>query len=502
MKKTILPLIVILCVSLSACASVIEATDDFFAALDEAVGSPPAEKNAPRPAAAKKTETPAAANPERKTAGAASQSPINFSFAPPVRHSRNYTRPESFEAAYAYRTDKPDSQVRNMPRNIEALRPNNQAEYVRQAAAYIVKNAKDPFDKIKKAHDLVALTIRYDAAAFLAHRDTPQDYASVVKSRLAVCEGYSNLFQKLCDEMAVPCDVVHGYARGVGSSPFINETPSDSNHAWNVVNIEGAWYLIDCTWDAGNLRGSGFQADYCTDYLFIKPEYFIYNHFPEDPRQQLLENPVSPAEFSRLPFYRPKFFDVVSGVAGGPEKVLRVDGKTELEFSMKDGFLPDLEVYDKTGDKRLEYHAFVQKEGDRYKAYLSFPAPGNYIARFFTRKQNSQSGEFCAEFGIIADAGSEARYPQQYSSFGNAVTIISPIEMPLKTNTIYEFRIRADNKKIIALIYNRNFIPFEKDGDGNFYLETEIPAGVKEVSIGTAGSARGSYSFVVKYLVK
>jgi uncharacterized protein YkwD len=419
----------------------------------------------------------------------------------PARRTRDYTRPASHEAAYAYRTGTADPLIRNMPRNIEALRSKDPAEYVRQAAAYIVKNAKDPFDKIKKAHDLVALTIRYDAASFLAGRTPPQDYANVAKSRLAVCEGYSNLFKKLCDEMAVECDVVHGYARGVGSSPFVDEEPSNSNHAWNVVAVENAWYLVDCTWDAGNLRGKSFQADYDTDYLFLKPEHFICNHFPENSRQQLLEKPVSAADFSRLPFYRPKFFEALSVGTGDMEKVLRVEGKAELEFSMNDGFIPDVEVYDKSGDKRMEHHSFVQKEGDLYKAYLSFPSPGNYIVRLFTRKQNARSGEFCAEFGVIANAGTAIQYPTQYSSFGNAVSLISPVEMPLRKNTRYEFRIRADDKKIMALMYNRQFIPFEKDGDGTFFLEAEIPANVKEVTIGSANSTRGSYTGIVKYLV-
>ncbi|MDR1047588.1 MAG: hypothetical protein LBL64_07420 [Treponema sp.] len=419
----------------------------------------------------------------------------------PVRQSSNYTRPDSYETAYAYRSGTADPLIRNMPRNIESLRSKDPAEYVRQTAVYIVKNAKDPFDKIKKTHDLVTLTIRYDAASFLANRIPPQDYESVVKSRMAVCEGYSNLFKKLCDEMAVECDVIHGYARGVGSSPFADEDPSDSNHAWNAVNIGNAWYLVDCTWDAGNLNGKSFQADYGTDYLFLKPEHFIYDHFPENSRQQLLEKPVSAADFSRLPFYRPKFFEAVSIRTEAPDKVLRVEGKIELEFSMNDDSIPDLEVYDENGGKRLEHHSLVQKEGDRYKAYLSFPSQGNYVVRFFIKKQNARRGESCAEFGIAADAGTNVLYPLQYASFGDAVSLISPIEMPLRKNTRYEFRIRAHDKKIIALMYNKQFIPFEKDGDGIFFLEAEIPASVKEVTIGSANSERGSYAGIVKYLV-
>jgi hypothetical protein len=471
MKRMNLPAAAFLCLFLPSCATGIKAVDDFFAAVKEPAG-------------------------DRSIENAIIVHP-----AVPARELRNYTGPESYEAAYAYRTDAADPQIRNMPRHIEALRGKDTAEYIREAAAYIIKNAKDPFDKIKKAHDLVALTIRYDAASFLAGRHPPQDYASVVKSRLAVCEGYSNLFKKLCDEMAVECEVIHGYARGVGSSPLLNEIPSGSNHAWNLVNIKDAWYFIDCTWDAGHLKGSAFQADYGTDYLFLKPEHFIYNHFPENTRQQLLENAVSPVDFSRLPFFRPKFFEAISGETGNMDKVVTVGGKTEIEFSLKDEFVPDIEIYDEKENKRLEHRSFVQREGNLYKAYLSFPSPGNYIVRFFTRKQNARSGEFCAEFGVIANAGSDVLYPLQYSSFGNMVSIISPIEMPLRKNTKYEFRVRADNRRILALIYDKQFIPFEKDEEGNFFLEAEIPPNAKEIMIGSANSPRGSYTGIIGYLV-
>jgi hypothetical protein len=414
----------------------------------------------------------------------------------------DYKIPVSYATAYTYRTDTPDQDVRQLPQSIDALRARDAALYIRQTADYINRNSKNNFERIKKAHDVVALTIRYDAASFFSGRTPSQSYEDVLKSRLAVCEGYSNLFKRLCDEMAVECDVIHGYARGVGSSPFIDEDPSDSNHAWNAVNIEDAWYLVDCTWDAGNLNGKNFQADYTTDYLFMKPEHFIYNHFPENSRRQLLEKPVSPADFFRLPFYRPKFFEAVSVETGNMEKVLRTEGKIELEFSMNEGFIPDISVYDGSGDKKMEHHSFLQREGDRYRAYLSFPSPGNYIVRFFTRRQNARSGEFCAEFGVVANAGTDVLYPLQYASFGNAVSLIDPIEMPLRKNVKYEFRIRADDKKIMALMYNRQFIPFKKDEDGTFFLEAEIPANVKEVTIGSANSARGSCTGIVKYLVR
>jgi uncharacterized protein YkwD len=412
-------------------------------------------------------------------------------------------RPESLDAAYTYRTGAADSAMRRIPSGIESLRTKDQDEYLRQAAGYIAKNSKNQFDKTKKAHDLVALNIRYDAASFLANRQTPQDYAAVIRTRLAVCEGYSNLFKALCDELDIPCEIVHGYARGVGSSSLVREDPSDSNHAWNIVNIEGGSYLVDCTWDAGHLNGRNYAADYSTDYFLLKPEYFIYSHFPEDPGRQLLEKPLSSSEFSRLPFCRPKYFEVVAGAEmilpklSGTEK-----GEVTFDFGINEGFIPDFVLYSEDEKTKFANNIFVQKEGGVYRAYLSFPSAGSYLLRFFYRKQGGRSGEFCAEYGVIADTGSNILYPTQYASFGDSVTVMSPIKMPLKKNTNYEFRIRADDKKIIALMYNKNFIPFEKDEEGVWFLAAEIPSNVKELTIGSANSARGSYTGIVTYTVE
>jgi transglutaminase/protease-like cytokinesis protein 3 len=40
-----------------------------------------------------------------------------------------------------------------------------------------------------------------------------------------------------------------GFAKGFGYK--IGEPLSTPNHAWNAVRIDGNWYLLDATWDAG-----------------------------------------------------------------------------------------------------------------------------------------------------------------------------------------------------------------------------------------------------------
>jgi hypothetical protein len=417
------------------------------------------------------------------------------------RPTSKYVIPVSYETAYAYRTDATEQAMRNIPRNIETNRTTNPDEYIRQITAYINEGSQNDFERVKKAHDLVALLVRYDAVSFWANNIPDQSYTSVLKTRLAVCEGYANLFKKLCDELKIPCDIVHGFARGVGTSPFAGDTPTDSNHAWNIVAVGGEHYLIDCTWDSGHMEGRVSKQEYNTAWLFLKPEHFLHTHFPENSQQQLMAKPLTATEFLKLPFYAPKFFEVVSEISPNLVNINQVDGKLTLEYTVKDGFEVAFNIYDETGGTQFPNSAFSQREGDTYKAYFAFPASGKYLLRAFWKQAGANTGTSCAELGIISSSGSTVSYPTQYTSSGKNVQIISPIEMPLKRGQKYEFKLRVDNKNVVAIIYGRTFIQLTKGEDGVFSGELVIPNNINELSIGISDSAQGRYETIVGYKV-
>ncbi len=60
-----------------------------------------------------------------------------------------------------------------------------------------------------------------------------------------VCEGYSRAFKALCDRAAIPCVLVDGNA--------------DEPHMWNNVQLAGAWYGVDVTW---NDTAPGWEEDF------------------------------------------------------------------------------------------------------------------------------------------------------------------------------------------------------------------------------------------------
>ena len=60
---------------------------------------------------------------------------------------------------------------------------------------------------------------------------------------------YINIY---CDQLQMPCEVVGGYAKGYGFDER-EEAPSETDHAWNAVEMDGHRYLMESTWGAGHL---------------------------------------------------------------------------------------------------------------------------------------------------------------------------------------------------------------------------------------------------------
>jgi len=126
----------------------------------------------------------------------------------------------------------------------------------------------------------------------------------VLKRRYSLCDGYARLFKALCDHAGIKSEVIAGYARtNMGSNQF------RCNHKWNAVMIDSNWYLLDATWASGylNFAGNNFIKDYNDYYFLTPPKYFVQDHYPDDIKWTLLDDPPTLPEFKRSPFKQPSF---------------------------------------------------------------------------------------------------------------------------------------------------------------------------------------------------
>lgn len=110
-------------------------------------------------------------------------------------------------------------------------------------------------EKYKILHDFTTKVIDYDYAKLVSGGDFrlghgPNDPAKALESGKGVCGAYALIFKDLCDSAGLNCKVVTGKA-------FLPGAGSMEGHAWNVVEVDGNWYHVDCCWSdtGGELYG-------------------------------------------------------------------------------------------------------------------------------------------------------------------------------------------------------------------------------------------------------
>lgn len=90
--------------------------------------------------------------------------------------------------------------------------------------------------RVLLAHDLLCRSCTYA-------NDLPDCHgaAGALLERRAACDGYAEAFALLMEYAGISVKIVTGQA--------VDEHGKREAHAWNLIQLNGAWYHIDCTWD-------------------------------------------------------------------------------------------------------------------------------------------------------------------------------------------------------------------------------------------------------------
>ncbi len=134
----------------------------------------------------------------------------------------------------------------------------------------VSQSTGNTYNDIKMVHDYLVDNIEYDTS--LSKANIYDVYGALV-NHVAVCEGYARSFKYILDEMGIPCVLVIGTGT--------NSNGETERHAWNYVEIQGAWYAIDCTWDDPVVVGGGLVSQSSKYKYFLKGSNdFLSDHTP------------------------------------------------------------------------------------------------------------------------------------------------------------------------------------------------------------------------------
>lgn len=146
-----------------------------------------------------------------------------------------------------------------------------QESQVDKAVSNLLKSlnlsGKSDYQKIKSVYDYMCKNIDYDYEHVYDESYEIQytAYGAIIDN-VCVCQGYSVLFYRLALEMGIDSRVIVGVASGGG-------------HAWNIVELDDKYYLLDSTWDADSakygyfLKGSDNFLDHVCDAEYDEEEF-------------------------------------------------------------------------------------------------------------------------------------------------------------------------------------------------------------------------------------
>mgnify|MGYP002535627712 FL=1 len=158
-----------------------------------------------------------------------------------------------------YKTDRNGGYNLNITYKMYYLSDASQESQMDQAVSNVLKSLnlsnKTDYQKIKAIYDYICSNITYDYVnlnddSYLLKHTA---YAALI-NKTAVCQGYATLFYRLSLEAGVDTRVITGDSGGP--------------HAWNIVKLNGKYYNLDSTWDAGS-------SSY---YYFLKNMNDFSNH--------------------------------------------------------------------------------------------------------------------------------------------------------------------------------------------------------------------------------
>lgn len=128
-----------------------------------------------------------------------------------------------------------------------------------------IKDSMSDFEKEKAVYDWMTSSLQYDSGALTVIPSTQEDCDNpygVLKYHNAVCVGYATTFRMFMQMMDIECMVEHN---------------TEKYHSWDLVKIDGDWYITDIYSDQGNGNYAHFNM---TDSMWGQEQNWDHDFFP------------------------------------------------------------------------------------------------------------------------------------------------------------------------------------------------------------------------------
>lgn len=265
-------------------------------------------------------------------------------------------------------------------------------------------------------------------------------------SKRTVCAGYAMIYKEIMDRLGIECHYVEGCTTEADSKKDI------TNHAWNLLKIDGRFYPVDLTWDATRYR----QGQTDSFNFFSNLQLFRKTHFP--------------CSIEKI-----KDYSVLSGIKSD------FVNKTIKQFKRKKDFLTSVirlkgdndedirlvqtNIEEKENEKPLYRYVMATKDKDgNFKNYRIIFSEANFLKiynGFLMGKYTNDSAAVKAHIELFSYENVDKYLKQGTTYIGNVVS-------DKKNSKGYRFEYDYNRTKVKPISYKE-----EKRATGEHFLINE-----------------------------
>lgn len=278
---------------------------------------------------------------------------------------------------------------------IVAKYPNKFAS-TEKLAERIETDFSSDYDKARAIYSWMAFNIKYDYSTFLnppksqgfsysteAEKQrkikalNDKMFQKAFASRIAVCEGFTALYQHLAELVGLKSEIIRGDSKT--RLVDIGRKTTSSNHAWNIVLIDKKWRLVDVTWGQGYYDSSKGKMvnDFTPVYFDTNPDYFFAKHFPDS--GSYLGNKLSKEDFLNGPLIYNKTIEEDYKVKSPDSGIIDAKFGDKITFEIKNVSKSDQVFYLNKKNQPVKIQNSREKRGSLEFQIVYDKNIGDYI---------------------------------------------------------------------------------------------------------------------------
>lgn len=216
-----------------------------------------------------------------------------------IKENQNFKELDSLAKTFKYKNDLPQL-VNNLTQNCKT-----ETEKYRAIFIWITDNIAYDYKTYNKKRKPIEIKCK-------GKEDCNEKFAKinneiidrVLNKKIAICDGYSKLFKRMCDLANLNCAIVEGYIK---NSPYQIGSMGMLDHAWNVIKINTQYYNVDLTWASGyctkDNKGKldSFVKKFNHYYWLTENKDFFRNHFPKN-KNWMNDSGISKEYYKNQPY--------------------------------------------------------------------------------------------------------------------------------------------------------------------------------------------------------